>query len=436
MSDATEGDALSDFLGRFLPELELLLNGTAASSTSPESPVARISHGEHLLGQVSEKLEELRNYYGVRRLAELSTQPGRKAVVAINVNGSWVPEVKSCSLFADHVICEDPFLSWIGEATFSNNDRWRWGGDSLSRSAIDRLRWLIEMAWDVMPLIRSGILRFFPISDPFYVGLSESMADTIKGEVLRYLMENLVIVNNIQHRYFTVRIPVIDFEGIIEFDRDLWWGDIDSYQEMAARTCAEWLSPNSVVTAFGLRSADLVSGTFWTSSDMHWKLCGDAVQGLSRDAKGYSFIHTFTRPALERLSSRDLLSVRNQEDAFYFFRKEMLVTESLITANVGDAGFQSEIQGLFRDIYEPNFAMIEAAMHQNLILKNLPWAVGSSGFAYAAAVASASPISATIFGTLSAALGFGPLFKDIADRRVAIRREPAYVFWKLDRLAE
>lgn len=425
MSEIIENNSFVEFIEGLLSELEGIF------STSP-SISARL-----MLGRIDDKLEVLKEYYSSHRLPRVSMKNKRNVVIAMNQGRDWAAEVKSCVLFADHVICEDPFLnSRRVYGAFSSDSLWQWGEDNLSRSALEQFRGTVGRIWDVMPLIRAGILTFFPINDPAYLENSAPTADQIEAELTRYLNENLIIVDDLGRHYYTVKIPLIDYEDVVEVGRDERWGDY-SYREMIVRTCMKWLGPSTTSVRSGLYCADVISGTFWTTSDLNWKLCRDAARGLAPNTKIYSFIHEFTRPQLEVISSPDVLSVRNEEGVFRAFRADMVQTRSAIESEVDSPYFSIEIQQWFEDKYKPNFEMIEKAMRRNSLLRKLPWGMATVGFAYAGVDFSAAPVLASIFGTLSAALGFGfvPLFQDIVDKREAIRREPAYIFWKLERVA-
>lgn len=425
MPGKIEDSSFPEFIGSFLPDLELTLNTRPTVSSSI------------MLERLKDKIENLKLYYSEHHLSRTDMPPGRKAVVAINQGRNWAAEVKSCVLFADHVICEDPFLNCLRVyGSFSSNDLYRWGEDSLSQSAVGAFHHVIEAAWELMPLIHAGLVTFFPINDPEYLGVA-TLRSEVENEIAKYLRNNLEIVGDRSYRYLTVRIPEFDYESLVEIDRNDWWGDGDySYHELAVRACLKWLGPASITVRSGLHCADTLSGTFWTQDYINWKLCRNAVESLSRDTKIYSFIYEFTRPELEIVSSSDILSVRNEESAFATFRKEMIETSFFIAPDVDNPTFNVEIRQRFEDVYKPNFAMIEAAMRNNSLLRKVPWATASAGFAYAGAAASASPALGALFGTLSAALGFGPLFKDRADKKESIRREPAYVFWKLGQIGQ
>ena len=66
-------------------------------------------------------------------MTAFNTQLGRKAVVALGASRDWASEVKACILFADHMICEDPFLNCLRiYGTFTSNQLYDWGAERLS----------------------------------------------------------------------------------------------------------------------------------------------------------------------------------------------------------------------------------------------------------------------------------------------------------------
>jgi hypothetical protein len=414
MENLDRQDGFIEFFDQFLPEFEFSLRD--------------------LSGALS-KLEELREYYANHPVASdvPDATDGRTAVIALSSQDSWSSEIKTSALFADQIVCDDPLLFALDDYQgFSRHNIRDFGIKRTDEWALADLRRRLDELWQLMPLVHAGVLRFHSLR-MLYSGAS----NPVRIAVANYLKNNLEI-SFPDPGWFPViadaYIPIIDEHRNLIIDLS----DLEELGMTPVDQATERLEPflffHLVTTLVGLRAADLVFGTFWTGLDWHWRLCQQAVRSLSPETKIYSFVHAFAGPALDAASVNDLLSIRTQEDAFYNFRKEMVLAGNLIKSFPGDSDFGAQIERIFLDIFEPNFSTIESVMSRNIILRNLPWIAASSGFAYAAAVAASDPLPAAIFGTLSAAFGFGPLFREIADKRTSIRREPAYVFWKLNQL--
>lgn len=410
----------SEFMTGFLPELEA---ATAA------------------YGPMRSKLDELEQFYSNQTIPEIAfARPaGRKALVAIDGVGDWAADVKVCALFADAVICEDPLLHALDESTtFWRENVREFGRSNMEAADISRFAHVISKVREVMPLIQAGILMFYPLRRPVLLGIDESVRSTLKPEMEQYLVEEGEIRDGFQFNNqcaVKVYVPMIDDVVQTSFSMNYIYDYGMSYQQAAANKLSSVLEFNYFSTVCGMRAADLASGSFWTSRDWYWHLCRQATENLAPHAKIYSFINTFSRPAIETVAAKDVVSLRSQEDAFHRFRQQMLNAGSAINSDPDNPNFENEIQDVFTDMFEPSFSAIKSAMRRNIILQNAPWLTASTGFAYAASSVSNSPIASTALGTLSAAFGFGSLFNELVGQPKRIRSEPAYILWKLNKMS-
>jgi hypothetical protein len=280
-----------------------------------------------------------------------------------------------------------------------------------------------------MPLIQTGAIEFHPLVD-----LSGPIREAVKKDTQHYLWSNIEVLESHIQSYpphVKCRVPLMDYATTVEVDNNIGREFSLSAQELAAIALTPLVSLHSSSALAGLRAADAIEGSFWTGLDWLWEICHSMMTDLSPHARIYSFLHQTTQPAIKRAAASELVSLRSQDDALYAFRRELILSEHLLVSRPNDPGFSSEVEELFSDIFLPSLRIVEASMQRNSILSKLPWFAGSVGFAYAAAASSSSPLNATIFGTLSAALGFGSLFAELSDPEASVRKAPAYIYWKL-----
>jgi hypothetical protein len=378
-------------------------------------------------------LDRLREYYA--GLASPGRAPGtdagsRVAVIAIDPWRNWAAEVKAAALVADLVICDDPLL-YVQDhiRTFAYFYDRAFGSETGARLLVHLAR-QVEWMWQVMPLVRDGILVFRPLRM-----LSEDITSATERFAGDYLAEHLEVLGwdvMSYPQWVKYRVPLLGEESHqVELDRALWAEFGMSPGELARMTVKPRLTIHLLTTWSGLLVADSVNGTFWTGSDAHWRLARDAVDGLSPGTKIMSFVEAFTRPALEQLPARDLLAIRADEEAFGTFRRELVLTESLIRSYPGEDRFASEITEVFEQVFRPNIAMIESAMRRNALLRDLPFLGASAGLSIAAAASGGATPASTVLGTLATVLGFSSVFQDLLRPETKVRREPAFVFWKL-----
>jgi len=65
------------------------------------------------------------------------------------------------------------------------------------------------------------------------------------------------------------------------------------------------------------------------------------------------------------------------------------------------------------------------------LLRDLPFMGASAGLSIAAAAAGGATPASTALGSLATLLGFSSVFQDLLRPETKVRREPAFVFWKL-----
>lgn len=436
MPIANDSDFI-EFFDSFLPELEFSLQvNKRMSSEFPRMYKSRAPIDDYLR-PVIDKLDELKRFYSNHVMLSLSrtTEPQRTVVITVTPRLEWVAEVKGCVLFADRVVCQDPFLYLLAEyQEFGSYNMNNISGYHYADNRLAKLEKQLGHVWEVLSLVHAGLLIFCPLEDPGCLGLPETIRSVVRKDSFEYLREHIEI-REVQGGFPVVAkvfIPVLDYEELEEISISKL-GDGWSCHSIAVQNFNPILFGHALMVTCALRAADLVTGTFWSSNDWHWKLSREVLKSISADTKVYSFIHTFASPALEDAPTESLISIRNQEEAFFKFRREMLLARDSITSFPNEDTFSREASVIYNDVFKPNFAMIDAAMRRNSLLSNMPWFMASAGFAYAGVTTAGGPASAAIFGALSAAFGFGPAFKDIAEKRASIRREPAYVFWKLDK---
>jgi hypothetical protein len=327
-------------------------------------------HAEDLLG-------ELREYYDDGPVTRPG--PGRVAVIAIDPWRDWAAEVKAAALVADLVICDDLIFRPL-----------RMSGDD-TVAAVDRF-------------------------------------------AVDYLAEHLEMHGYDVHGYpqwVEYTVPLLGERAKQELDRTLWAEEGMSPRQIAEFTVRPRLAIHFLTTWNGLLLADALNGTFWTGSDEHWRLARYAVEGLAPATRVMSFVQRFTRPALEQARAEDLLAIRADDEAFYSFRQSLALAEGRIRSDPGDERFDEDLEAVFEDLIRPNLRMIERSMRTNTLLKDLPFIAASAGVSYAAALAGASPPVSGLLGGLAGVLSFSSAFRDLHDPEAKVRREPAFVFWKL-----
>ncbi len=396
----------SRFLDELLPELEL-------------------SFGDRESAEAM--LERLRSYYA--GLPASGREPGRIAVIAVDPWRDWSAEVKSAVLVADLVICDDPLLYVQDHIQRFAHFYRRTFGKGTGARLLAHLAAQVERMWQVMPLVRAGLVVFRPLRM-----VPEDRVSAVERAVTDHLEEHLELLGYDVTGYpqwLEYRLPLLDEQAKIELDRELWTEFGMGPAEIARFTVEPRLTLQSLTAWNGLLHADAVNGTFWSASDAYWRLARDAMAGLHPGTRLLSFVDTFTRPVLEHIPAPDLLAIRANDEAFDAFRRHLVLTEDLIGSDPDEERFPAEATRIFDEVFRPNIRVIEQAMRRNTLLRDLPFVLATAGFAVAGGVASAAPPAATIFGGLSSLLGFGPSIRDAVRREEKAQREPAFVFWKL-----
>ena len=405
MRSTPDGD-YSLFLADLLPRFDLEPGGRR--------------HAEDLLA-------ELREYYDDDPVTRPG--PGRVAVIAIDPWRDWAAEVKAAALVADLVICDDPLLYVQDHITnFAFFYRRTYGRETRARFLL-HLRRQIDWMWQVMPLVRAGVLVFRPLRMS-----GDDTVSAVERFAVDYLAEHLDVLGYDVHGYpqwVEYTVPLLGEHAKQEIDRMLWAEEGMSPRQIAEFTVRPRLTIHFLTTWNGLLLAETLNGTFWTGSDEQWRLARYAVEGLAPATKVMSFVQTFTRPALERARAEDLLAIRADDDAFYSFRQALALAEGRIRSFPGDERFDADLAAVFEDLIRPNIRMIERSMRTNPLLKDLPFIASSAGVSYAAALAGASPPVSGLLGGLAGVLSFSSAFRDLRDPEAKVRREPAFVFWKL-----
>jgi hypothetical protein len=402
----------SRFLDSFLPEFESKLSN---------------------LEETEKQLDRLRNYYAGLSAAEQVPRlaAGRVAVITIDPWRNWAAEIKAAVLVTDLIICDDPLLYAQDEIKSSSYfKRYGIGGEAGKQLLVDLAR---QAGWlrQVLPLVRAGLLVFRPLRMT-----DEKMVAAVKRAVTNHLKKHLELTpyfSQGSRHYMEYQTPLLGKpESKVEIDTNYWEDSGMSTQDIAQFELKPGLIINSLTTLNGLSLADKAGGSFWSGSDLHWRLARDAVHALSPATKLISFVETFTRPVIERTPAKDLLAIRANEEAFYTFRDKLAFTQGLISSFPDQEQFASESKLVFEEVFRPNIRLIEAAMRKNVLLRDLPYAVASAGFSMAAAM-TAGPIrpESLLFGALASTPGFVPIFRELRDPEARVRSAPAFVFWKL-----
>ncbi|GAB2840795.1 hypothetical protein GCM10027176_50790 [Actinoallomurus bryophytorum] len=158
----------AEFMADFLPELEFVKNSMPGLLV---------------------KVDELRDFYA-RHSSRPRRESGHQVVpIPANPHGSWSGEVKSCALFADLVICDDPLSYRANEyLTFRKTNEGDFGENPTTESALRRIGTCIDQIWEVMPLIREGVL----VLQEFRT-LSAEPRRAVEAGVLEYLRDSIEI---------------------------------------------------------------------------------------------------------------------------------------------------------------------------------------------------------------------------------------------------
>jgi hypothetical protein len=272
----------SRFLDELLPELELSLSERKTAEAV---------------------LERLRAYYA--ELPAPDREPGRVAVIALDPWRDWSAEVKSSVLVADLVICDDPLLYVQDHITRFAHFYRRTFGRGTGTRLLAHLATQLERMWDVLPLVRAGLVVFRPLRMA-----AEETVLAVERAVTDHLGEHLEMLGYDVHSYpqwVEYRLPLLAEHAKIELDRELWTEFGMGPAEIARFSVEPRLTLQSLTTWNGLLHAEAVDGTFWSTSDAYWRLARDAMNGLHPGTRLLSFVDTLTRPVLEEVPTGDLL---------------------------------------------------------------------------------------------------------------------------------
>lgn len=400
-------DGDSRFLEGFLPEFEYLLADRAGA--------------EECLGRLREHYQQLPE--------SVAAPAGRIAVITVCPWRNWAVEVKAAALSADLVICDDPFLRVQDHLAELADFYRRTFGPRTDQRLLVHLRRQVEWMWDVFDLVRAGVVIFRPFrmaDDTITAGVREAARTVLFNhiEVLDYDLTDMV-------KWAKYRMPVIGTESQVEVDLSLITELGMSLREVLATSALPAFTLDTLSTYHAVSAADAVRGTFWTGSWEHWRLAHDAVS--DERAKAMSFVATVAGPALESASARDILSIRQDSEAFAVFQSEIALAGRMIGHGQDQEQFAAEAQALFDDVFRPRIRQIESEMKTNSRLRELPIVVGSVGLSTLGSVLGADQVSATatLASALGAALGFTAIFRNLVDAEARVRSRPAFVLWKL-----
>ncbi|MEU8154155.1 hypothetical protein AB0B94_10885 [Micromonospora sp. NPDC048986] len=403
---------------------------TGAFSSYMDDFLSRFEFSLGNFERAEKSLQNLEDFYRTRPdFGVDERREGKVAVVPLNSLTDWTSEVKTSALFADLVICDDPLLYALTEHQefLYENNRSFFGWEGAKRGFRQQLKRRADEIWTIMPLIQSGVVVFEPLTRT-----TSRAHEEINEAIVNYLYDN-VEIGEVGYGGSDLMadcyIPILDERRLVTVDR--FRLEFMNGRMAVAQGIAPLLQLHLTSVLQGMSTADACGGTFWTGSKWHWSLSGAVVQSLSSQTKVYSCLQEVLAPVIGAASSSDIISIRNNEEAFATFKKDVRLTEHLIRSMPDEPSFEAEAHEVFEELFRPSVTRLESAMRENVILRNLPWLMASAGFAYAAAVASSDPTSSAIFGTLSSVAGFGSTLKDLREKGERIKREPAYVYWAL-----
>lgn len=400
------------YLAELLAELELNIH-------SFDFCLDRLQrHREHMLS-IREAL-----------LSTVTRLPHKQVLTRERYERSQSDYIKSSLLFSDHVVFDDPLLHKLDDIeTFLHRE---FIVIDMKRAQEERLRQLheiIDQVWCLLPLIESGNVSLMSLRLPDPI-LNEAINQTC----IEYFNKHVTAENlNYSMGYVDLEVPCMGYKATCDVSKFLM-SEIGLSAPNAAIGTKKLFAHHLLTTIQGLQVAERTGGVFFTSEDFHWNLAKFVAGDLRKNAAVYSFIHDTTLPDLAKLSIDDLQALLANDEALHQFRRELLLADHLIRNLEPGPRQDQEYRRVFDDVFLPNLNHIDSELRKRNVLKDIPWFLSSLGLGFLAGVASGGSALAASLSTSAALLGASGLFRSIGDPEDRVRREPAYILWKMRKM--
>jgi len=277
----------------------------------------------------------------------------------------------------------------------------------------------------IMPLLKAGLVILIPLRLD-----KEELLPTFSD-----FQQNIEIVHT-EFYPMVMDFRVFDRMFSIEYSRaDMRDFGLSRLDYIGLRWYREFLLPEFEIIQTSLLLSEALKGCTWVTSDWNWKLAQYLVGKLCSASKVHEFIRTTLLPDFSNVSAEELISLRENEEAFLGLRRELGIVGRLISSSPTDEDFGTEAHQIFRDVFETGITQIEKATKRSGFLRNLPVVAASTGLSYLSGMLSAGPIGSAVLSALSSLLGFGDALEQLIVPEKKVKSQPAYILWKLRQYA-
>ena len=352
--------------------------------------------------------------------------PRGATVIPFHHGRTWVNEVKTAALCSAQVIAEEPFIHSLIEFEGFQDSKPPWERRSPEK-LFPLLRNVLEDVSDLLPFIEEGVVEFRPL-----LGSTRELRKAADEEARHHLEAHMEIgeVSGGYPYFVKIKVPLIDFDGWIEYDRSDIWAEIGvSFREQLVQRMTPHVSGGTQVVCIGLGAAISSRGTFWTGSPYYWNLAGAPVRDRA-DVRSHSFVHSILQPHLDQISASQLIAVRKNEISFRDFRKRIDELGAKLVGEPGGQEFTQEAARLYDYEFKRDLLQIQRAYAKHPAFKWAPLYTG----AVALTAVSTRELGALIPAALATLLTFLPPADPMASSEISDKG--AMVFWQLGKRAD
>lgn len=335
--------------------------------------------------------------------------------------------IKSSLFFSDHIVFDDPLIYELNdiETFFNLEGRNKYFGlDSLKNSYLNKIKEVISQMWEVLPFIEKGLVSFSPLR-----ATSKNTREDIKNLCYEYFSEKIEIKNIHQwNEIVEVKIPSMGYSGFFDLTKN---ADGEFTRTNISKEGRDFYTFHFLTVFNALSLSDEIGGTFFSSLDWHWNLANHISNDLSSDIYTYKFLKDIVSPDVNKIPVNEYISLLSYDDSLYRFRRELRLSEKLLSKISLSESDTLESQKVFDEVFKPNMDNIESQLSKKEILKDVPWFLASLGLGYTAAIMSGAPHSSAALGAGAALVGASGLYRNLFKSEQTVRQEPSFMLWKI-----